>query len=316
MQPFQNGDFNLNLTICIVTARKNSCLDWIFASIFNQLKDGEAVDLLVVDSNCYQYQFDIHEVGGRPFRSVPVMPNVWQGKYRLTREDWWAKPSAINTSICYCKTEWILFLDDRSVIAPGFMDAIRMAMKHNYIMFGSYEKRVNMTVEGGFIKNGGIVTGEDSRWQYVQEKSLGNPFTCGGEWGYGCVVLSPLEWLLEVNGSPTRCDGLGFEDAILGLILQNAGYPMYFDRRALLIEDRTPSEIGTPMRRESWEKHPNDTSDKAHTMLRLVKTMKRSDNPYNLRELRKVIQSGGEFPIPDPNKKHTDWFTGKDISTL
>jgi hypothetical protein len=126
-----------------------------------------------------------------------------------------------------------------------------------------------------------------------------------------------VEWLLQVNGSPEMCCGMGFEDAILGLVMQNNNFPMMYDPNALLIEDRTPSELGTPMRRTAKERWPNDKEDKAHTLLKMVKTMKSFDQPFgSLRELRARIQAGGQFPPVDRTKKYLDWFDESEISKL
>jgi hypothetical protein len=184
-------------------------------------------------------------------------------------------------------------------------------------MFGRYEKRVGIEVKNGQMTNEGTLTGVDSRYEFLQKRGIDGPYPCPGEWAYGCCVLAPVEWLLQVNGSPEMCCGLSFEDSILGIVMQNNSFPMMYDPNALLIEDRTPSELGAPMRRTAKERWPNDTEDKAHTLLKMVKTMKSFEQPFgSLRELRDKIQAGGSFPAVDRSKKYYDWFDKTDISQL
>lgn len=303
----------MSLTICMTTSRPEPELIWMLESLEKQVRQSESISLKVMMIDLYKgnrnYKLE-EKLSGLDFTHAFPKPNIWQGEHRLTKQNWWAVSNARNTALCLCKTDWILFLDDRCVLIPGFMDAVREAMAGNYIMAGSYEKRQYMTVEKGIIKHGGIVQAIDGRETYVKKIGYQFPFPCGGEWLFGCCLLLPLEWALEVNGYPERCNALSFEDVIFGLLLYNSKRLMKFDARAKIIEDRTPEKLGTPMRRESKERHPNDTNDKAHTTLKWVKTAMKSDNDYDIRQLRATIQSGGDWPIPnDPDAK--DWFDGQ-----
>ena len=303
----------MSLTICMTTSRPEPELFWMLESLESQVRSDEShsIKMMMIDLHKGNRNYKLEgKLAGLDFTHAFPKPNIFQGEHRLTKEDWWAVSNARNTALCLCKTTHILFLDDRCVLMPGFMDAVREAMAGNYIMAGAYEKRQMMTVENGIIKNGGIIQAVDSRESYVDSTNSTIPFPCGGEWLFGCCLLLPLEWALQVNGYPERCNALSFEDVIFGLLLANNKFPMKFDPRAKIIEDRTPEKLGTPMRRESKERHPNDTSDKAHTSLRWVRTAMRSDNDYDIMELRAKIQVGEPFPIPsDPDAK--DWFDGQ-----
>lgn len=312
---------NMSLTICMTTSRPEPEIKWLIGSLFNQIRKEESVSLLIIDLNHVGSRMTHQELlfdNGikMVIESIAPKPNIWQGEHRLTKENWWAVSNARNTALCLCKTDWILFLDDRSVLQPGFMDAVRVAMAGKYIMAGSYEKRQGMTVENGAIKHGGIIQAHDPRSPYFGgqdhriDVSAGKVVDCQGSWLFGCCLLMPLEWALAGNGYPERCDSLSFEDCIFGVILQNNKFPMKFDPRAKMIEDRTPDKLGTPMKRSSKERWPNDKTDKAHTSLKWVATATRSDNDYDIRELRAKIQAGEPWPIPnDPDAK--DWFDGQ-----
>lgn len=245
-------------------------------------------------------------------RHVPPKPNLWQGKFRATKEDWWAKCNALNTAVCLCETEWIAFVDDRSVLAPTWMDAIRDAMRGNYAVCGSYEKREGMEVENGLIKVSGITVAKDNRNTGGPQR----PMVAHGGYWYGCTNALPLDWILEMNGFPEKCDSVSFEDIITGHLLANNRRPIYYDTRMHIIEDRTPEKLGQPMKRSSKERHPHDTSDKTHKILEWARTAKRSDNDFDIVELRKKILAGGNFPVPSKEPPPRDWFDGQLLSEM
>lgn len=295
----------MKLSVGFITSRENCEIEWFLDSFIPQIEAGDEIEIIMIDGAA-QYSF---RADYTRFSRVPAKPNIFSGKHRLTKSDWWSKSSSINTFLCIAKHPNILMVDDRCVVLPGFLKTIKE--NQGIILAGSYEKRTSMTVEKGVIINGGIVSGEDGRAIYTK----GKPTQCGGEWLFGCCLAMPLEFALAINGWPERCNALSFEDVIAGLLLQNNKFPMKFNPNAKMIEDRTPDKLGTPIRRESKEKHPNDTNDKAHTSLRWVKTAMKSDNDFDIRELRAKIQAGGEFPIPN-NPDAKDWFDGKLIRTF
>lgn len=298
----------MKISIGYITSREHNELDWLTASLEKQVRPDDEIELIVVDSNV---QFETQCQALNIFaKKVKPKPCIWSGDHRVTVDNWWSKANSINTFLCLAKHDFVVMVDDRSVLLPGSLDAIRAAHAKKYVMCGAYQKRHSMTVEDGFIRNGGIITAEDGR-----NPSSNQPVTCGGEWMFGCLTAAPLEWWLNINGSPEKCDSLSFEDVITGFLFQNNGYPLKYDRRAILVEDRTADKLGDAMKRSSKEKHPHDTSDKAHTLLRWVKGgAKRSENPFDIRELRKAIQAGDSFSIPDPQVIYKDWFDGQPLS--
>lgn len=304
------------LTICLTTSRREPQFEWLLDSIANQANAPQGIEIIIVDlwkderaGLCVVNGHLRNAMIDYPYKitCVKPKPNVWQGKYRKAQSHYWAVCNARNTALCMAQTEWILFLDDRSVLMPGFFDAVKDAMAGRYIMAGAYEKRTGMTVENGFIKNGGTVIGTDVREPHGRRPCVGN-------WLFGCCVLAPVEWLLHVNGYPEiLCDGMGFEDVILGIILQNNHYQIWYDPRAKMIEDRTPDQLGEAMKRTCKERHPNDKEDKAHKALARVVNMRRSENPFGeIRDLRSGIQRGMGFPILNLPQK--DWFDGQPIT--
>ena len=122
--------------------------------------------------------------------------------------------------------------------------------------------------------------------------------------------------MLRINGFPEKCDSVSFEDIITGMLLQNNHFPIKFDTRMAMVEDRTPEKCGTVAKRSSKEKHPHDTNDKTHAILRWARSAKASDNSFDIRALRDSILKGGNFPIHDAAADWRDWFDGQSLKEM
>jgi len=303
----------MSLTIAYITAKNKPCLDWFMDSLslpINAIIDPEVIVIMspwnLPEPNPYW---------PKKVSFAHPKPTVWQGKHRLTKEDWWGASNARNTAFCLCHSEWIAFVDDRCVLLPGWIDAVRRAMKGNYAVCGAYEKRTGMTVKNGVIEHGGIITGEDCRLAYLLKTGHGpNLFDAPGNWIFGCTFALPLEWALAVNGFEELCDGLSMEDVIFGMNLANAGYPIKYDPAMKIIEDRTPGQIGPDMKRSSKERFPNDKEDKGHKALERFGKEKRTQHQWNLSDIRKSVLAGNPFPIPQG--PITDWFDNQLLSEM
>lgn len=250
-----------------------------------------------------------------PTKLVEAKPNPWQGKHRLTKEDWFAASNSRNTLLCHARGSHIAYVDDLSVLMPGWFNAVKQAVAGNYICCGSYQKVSKLSVKDGKViawedaKNSeGKPVGLDNR-RNVQMPDLAD---CGGHWMYGCSVVIPINMLLAINGWPEDlCDGHGFEDVLTGLCLKNNGFPMKFDKRMMTLESEEHHHIEKSFRREDYGKSPND---KSHAALGIAQQSKSFPNTYNVAEMRQTILNGGEFPvrqIPD-----REWYTKKHLSEL
>jgi hypothetical protein len=292
------------LTICYITARQEPMLGWMLDSLGSQIKSGEDVSVVVVDSSGRSNHIYADWV-----KVVSPKPTVWQGSYRLTKDEWWAASNARNTGICLCKTPWIALLDDRSILTPSWLQSIRHAMDDNYAVFGAYEKVHNLKVDNGFPMSMDFLpnaSGKDPREVHVKKENLPVPFKCGGEWAFGCNLALPLEWALNVGGYDETCDGLSMEDCIFGLMLQNRGYELRYDTRMKILEDRTPSTLGTPMIRRDKGVSPND---KSHALLAMLKDRKTAMHGFDIREVRRKVLAGEPWPMPWGPEK--DWYDGQ-----
>ncbi len=301
-----------DLTIVLITNRDNPKIEWFLDSLTNACSSWLPA-VIIVDG-----QHDSRILSGDiPMLRVTPKPNVWNGPSRLTKEDWWGVSNARNTGICLCKTKWISFEDDRSVLMPGWLGHVKAAMESPvpYVLCGRYEKRVGMTVENGTIKHGGTITGSDDRAKYCEDhyspRGMTPPFKAPGGWTYGCSTTLPLEWALEVGGYDELCDGSGHEDCIFGMMQENRGRPIRYEPRMITVTDRTPGQIGPTYRREDYGVSPNDYS---HKVLNLLKDRKTAMHGFDIRKVREDALNGKPWPKPWGPTHHL--WDGKPLGEL
>lgn len=292
-----------SLTICYITARKEPCIGWFLDSLGLQEKKGDATQVIIVDlyNRASQITADWIKV-------VPPKPTVWQGPHRLTKESWWAIANGRNTGACLCQTDWLSFVDDRCVLAPTWLQAVRDAMEGNYAVAGSYEKRNGMKVENGVITEPGEIIGVDFR--NPERKNLPPRKTYGSEW-YGCTSALPLEWVLEQNGHDERFDSLGLEDVVFGSRLAQNGRVTVYDCRMKIIEDRTPSACQDMPKRTDKGVSPNDRS---HAMLDQFGGGKRAGHPFDIRDVRNRVLAG--YPWPAPWGPEVDFWDNQPLGEM
>lgn len=305
----------MKLTIGYITSRPSPRLEWFFDSLKRQTKPDDEIEIIIVDKFAGDdARTENHKrLAGRPIIITAPKPTIWQGKYRITSEDWWAASNSRNTVFCLASHPWVACLDDRCVLLPNWLNCVRDAQKHGYAVCGTYEKGFDLVVENGHIVSfveprdeTGKLSAKDSR---LNEKGLvmTAPNLCPPNWFFGCSFALPLEWVWAVNGQDETCDGLSMEDVIFGLMLKNNGYPICFDPRMRIVEDRTPNQIGSPMRREDKGKSPDD---KSHAMLAMLRDSKRAMHHWDLKKISEQVKAGQPFPEPE-KKKYFDWYDGE-----
>lgn len=304
-----------SLTIAYVTARRDPKIEWFFDSLRRYVV-GEPFQLIIVDLGQKELQRGANQAGFTCTLTGPK-PNVWQGEYRLTKEDWFAMANARNTALCLCQTDWIAYVDDLSVLMPSWLMAVKDAMAGNYIVAGAYRKVKDLVVENGEVKSF-TPCSEDCRLKlYPNEVS-----NCKGGELYGCSCAFPVEALLDVGGWPEMCDGLGSEDYCLGIALANKCYTIKYDKRMMTYEaedlhghwfNEKGEKVGTVLRRSDKGISPKD---KSHALLNIAKQSTYFPNytEGGIRALRELVLSGKPFPIIQ-EPKH-DFFDGQAISEM
>lgn len=309
------------ITFSYFTSRKNPMIEMFFASLDREIA-GDYTDKKIVVVDFYaeapgraEYIASLANEDQRKILThVPPKPNPWQGRYRLTPVDWWAASNARNTAICLAPDGWIVFVDDLSVMLPGYGVALRSAiLKENTITCGAYRKVKKLVVD-----NGNIVSfedhpgGHDNRYAHGIDGGL----PCSGNWLYGCSLAAPVEAFLQIGGfAEAWCDGLSFEDCIAGIMLGKKGWKFIYDRAMMTYESEEGHQDGVVMKRSDYGISPND---KSHHVLRMAENGNGFHPNYfgeeGIRGLRARVLAGDPFPI-NQLPEH-EFFTATPLSEL
>jgi hypothetical protein len=298
------------LTIAYITCRKNPRIEWFIESLLLQLKPSAEVRLVIVS-----FHIDI-ALPPIPnwlrYRILTPKPNPYMGAHRLTKSDCFAAAVSRNTALCAADSQWIAYVDDLSVLMPGWLDSVKAAMSAGRITFGAYKKVKKLAVEKGVpVSYEEFPGGIDNRLSHTN----GVPITCSGQWLYGCSLAAPVDALLAVGGWPEDLTGaLGFEDCLMGIALQNVGFDFSYDPRMLTLESEEAHFEDKPLFKTDKGVSPND---KSHAALRTVKNgLKYFDNCVEggMRQVRADFLAGKPFPIVQ-NPQH-DWFDSQPLSEV
>ena len=308
------------LTIAFISSRIEPHFEWFWDSLCLE-SAGSWSDLNVIAVDFYANQRGNSlgvEAGGQWIHGPPCprivapKPCLWQGPHRRTKENWFAAGNARNTAICYAPDGWIAFVDDLTVLMPGWLARVRAAMAGGYIIAGSYQKVFDLQVSRGVVESfranpGGM----DSRVALAGAHDLLKlPPNCGSI--YGCSMAAPVEAFLKINGwCEDLCGGLGFEDAVTSRVLTKAGWPCFFDRRMLTLESEEGHSAGPVMRRADYGVSPRD---KSHETIERAGHLYRFGNYFHLAQLRADCLAGKPFPIPTEPRE--EWYTGTPLPEL
>jgi len=316
------------LTIAYMTNRPDPKIRWFFDSLRRETGgDYTGIKVVVVDffRDLPTRHLGDPSIPGReryhqiPLTHVAPKPSVWQGPHRLTKQDYFAASNARNTAICHAPDGWIAFVDDLSVLMPGWLNAVREAMAAGYIVLGAYQKHRKMVVEDGvLISSEPFAGGIDSRWSRGDDNA---PVVAAGSWLFGCSLAAPVQAFLDINGFPEICDSLGMEDCAAGIMLERAGYHFRYDRRMLTIEsEEDHAQLPVFLREDPCRGDPNrrPRDDMSHAALRIFADCGSSHpgywGPGGIAALRQQILAGKPFPIP-AHPEHR-WFDGVPLSQL
>lgn len=310
----------MKLTVSYITNRIEPKFEWFFSSL---RAEGVDCGIQIIDYHAdAEGRVDsvkrlAEQYGISVKRHITPKPSVWQGVHRLTQKNFFAASNASNTAIATCDTPWVVFVDDLSVLMPGWWKCVNEATLRNGVTCGAYRKVHDMSVdlETGRIKpfrdnpNGWDVRGNHVGW--------GKLVPCGGEWFFGCSFVASIDDLLKCNGFDEDCDGMGYQDTITGSMLSKNGVKFWYDSRMLTIESEDLHHTsGQVFLRWDPGQSPND---KSHAMINMLNSGRKwAPNyfgPEGLRGLRESVLNGGQFPIVQIPQN--EWFTGiklKDIS--
>jgi hypothetical protein len=321
----------MTLTIAYLTNRKNPRLRWFFDSLHRETGGNyTGIRVVVVDywfhdrCNVWPEAHDVAawadriiKAGGDYFHGSPK-PSVWQGPHRLTTRDYFAASNARNTALCLAPDGFIAYVDDLSVLMPGWLTAVRDAMAGNYVVLGAYKKQKQLVVENGEVQSfEEFPAGVDSRWGRGRDDG---PVVAAGSWLFGCSVAGPVEAWLRINGWDEDNDSMGGEDYACGIMLERAGYQIRYDRRMLTYESEEAHHEERPFLRVI-KKHRGANAacpDASHWMLQAVmRDRHRAPNyfgPEGIRGVRAQVLAGEPFPITQIPQHH--WPDGQPLSEM
>jgi hypothetical protein len=293
-----------HLTIAYFTSRKNPAIQWFFDSLRRETGgDFHGIRVVIVDVWQREREWNdshqlIHDLGGEYFHVTPK-PTVWQGEHRLTKEDWFAASNARNTAVCLAPDGWIAFVDDVSVLLPGWLKHVREAMAGDQktVTLGAYRKVKDLVVDNGtvtsFTDHPG---GHDVRFPHGSDDA---PVDCVPNWLFGCSLVAPVQAFIEINGWPEAwCDGMSFEDVICGIMLSKKGYRFRYCRSMMTYESEEMHAQLPVMKRSDYGVSPND---KSHAVLHMAQQGNGWHPNYfgeeGIAGLRQRVLAGEKFPI-------------------
>lgn len=144
-------------------------------------------------------------------------PTAWQGKWKTTTQyEYFAAANTRNTAFLLCDTEYIVCVDDLSVLKEGYFKVIEEGSKNKEVLLGAYAKvnDLNVSLEGDFTFNPKTVK-LDTRFGNGVLK--GNKTRVSGSWLFGCSFAMPLALAFKIDGFDEACDGQGAEDYDFGI---------------------------------------------------------------------------------------------------
>lgn len=326
---------NNKLTVTYFTCRENPMIEWFFHSFNRERialnKTWNEFEFLIID---YEMQNKPEErldyfVSQIPYaleaniKISPPKPSPWQGKHRLTSQDYFAASSARNTAFILCNTDYIVCVDDLSVIKEGWLNSVLTAQKNREVVLGAYAKANNLTCnESGIytfdtIKEGSL----DSRYN---NSYLGQNIKSqvGGSWLFGCSFAMPLQLALAVDGFDESCDGQGAEDYDFGIRIERLGIPLYYDKEMFTYENDEMHSIGNKVFKRDAKLVTEGTMMKNkvgimsdHAKLQYILETE-SCRPFFASDLlihRQHYQEHFDFL---PSLIDRDWRTGEHLSNL
>ena len=136
----------MKITICYVTSRKEPMFHWFVESLLWQYEDENVTDQIVIIDAFLEYETDRKEklknlIAGRfDYLHIPPKPSIWRGKSRKTKRDFYDGSGSKNTGIIVSETEYIVLVDDLSLLTKGWLNFHKKAAFNNYILCGAYDK--------------------------------------------------------------------------------------------------------------------------------------------------------------------------------
>lgn len=236
---------DIPFTIAYFTCRKDPKIEWFFRSLNRELKKNwKNINIIIID---YYYQFDTinrknelkkkYEMYTNNVKHISPKPCPIQGKYKVTKDNYFAASNTRNTAFINCETSYIVCIDDLTVIKDGWLDVVLWGLKNNYVLYGSYAKvdKLECLEDGSFSFDKDSMQ-LDSRFN---NEVITNDFATkvAGSWLFGCSFAMPLELAFKIDGFSEICDTISGEDSEFGIRLNRVTTDIYYSRQMMTLED-------------------------------------------------------------------------------
>lgn len=232
-----------DITIAYFTCRKDPKIEWFFRSLNRELKGKwQNINILVVDYWFDDDRYNDFKKHWSIYQDCTVMhispkPCPIQGKYKVTKNEYFAASNSRNTAFLNCTTGYIVCIDDLTVLKEGWLDVVKWAKLNNYVVYGSYAKVKDLICnEDGSYSYTDFPPGLDSRFNNPQ---ISNDFATkvGGSWLFGCSFGMPLKLAILADGFDETCDGQGAEDYDFGIRIGRLTNDIYYSKKMFTYED-------------------------------------------------------------------------------
>jgi glycosyl transferase family 2 len=221
------------ITIVTITARRDPMWEPMLQSLAEARQVARGGDesfyleWVVVDAGLWydpRRVIDLHHLvmdSGGPFPVIHIAPkpSVFHGPW--TDRHLPDQNGARNTGIVYANGDYLVFIDDCSVVHPNFLRRAWAAREESRIV--RFAHRFWRP-----IVNHGLKPPDDER--YAQYGRLTETSLRGSGVGY------PLAILLDMNGFDERFSGAPKEDIGIGIRLKAAGHELWEDNSTLIVE--------------------------------------------------------------------------------
>lgn len=320
------------ISVVYVTHRQDPRFEWFVDGLARQIGDDDELEVVLVDGHFSTERAErFCSLVADRFKLVHVAPKPtpFNGPHRLAASEYAATASARNTGLVYASHPYTVFVDDASVLMPGWWAETQRASREGYVVAGAYQKHWDMRVEAGTLRfSRSEPSGIDARWSLGADRGLTR--ISGGEL-FGSSFGAPTSLLVGVNGLDELCDPTGGEDYQLGIRLEWAGARIYYSRRMLTIESEdlhrdqsVPLRVDglldpdTYMQRLSGfgvtKRHVPGRCDSSHMALDILygtRSVVSIGNYYRIADLRPSDLEGTVAGFPD-----TYWFDGRPLAGM
>jgi len=316
------GLSKMRISIIYLTSRKQSCVEWFVDSLHRQLAEHPDTEIQLVfvdtrlwyDGEARKQEFADAVAGRFDFVHTPPKDTVWQGPRRLTTQDYFCASSARNTGCMYAKHDYLLFVDDLSVLMPGWLTNALHAACNGYVVCGAYKKVRNLKVENGIA-----VSYEEHAGGIDSRLGMGSPHGIvpwHGSALYGCSFGLPTEAFLTVGGFDELLDAQGGEDYDFGIRIERAGFKLFYNVNMMTFEsDELHGQLPVMKRIIKAKEGQLDASwiclNRVTNETQRITPMQQH---YNLRDERNNVLAGGEptyFGIPEHH-----WYDGQPLNEM